>query len=105
MPSPTRVLITFCVGIAATLAWQSYGDAARQIIASSYPQFGWLAPQAAQIAHSTPDMIALAAPGALLPITSGSTQCRSISTRCGWSTRRRSRLRRGVSGVLLGGAI
>jgi hypothetical protein len=67
MPSPTRVLITFCVGIAATLAWQSYGGAARQIIASSYPQLGWLAPQAAQIAHTAPDMIALAAPGAPSP--------------------------------------
>ena len=34
-----RVLITFCAGVAATLAWQSYGDAAREIIANSYPQF------------------------------------------------------------------
>jgi hypothetical protein len=24
----TRVLVTFCVGISATLAWQSYGDVA-----------------------------------------------------------------------------
>jgi len=45
--SLTRVLFTFCVGVGATLAWQSYGDAARQIIANSYPQLGWLAPEAA----------------------------------------------------------
>ncbi len=32
---------------AATLAWLSYGDAAREMIASSSPQLGWLAPQAA----------------------------------------------------------
>jgi hypothetical protein len=38
---------TFCLGIGATLAWQSYGDAARQMIVESYPQFGWLAPRAA----------------------------------------------------------
>jgi hypothetical protein len=48
-----RLLITFCVGVAATLAWQSYGDAAREMIASSYPQLGWLAPQAA-IAQTAP---------------------------------------------------
>jgi hypothetical protein len=47
MPSPTGFLITFCIGIAATLGWQSYGDAAREMIASSYPQLGWVAPQPA----------------------------------------------------------
>src|SRR6266566_3898978 len=30
-----RFLITFCIGVAAILAWQSYGDAAREMIASS----------------------------------------------------------------------
>ena len=45
-----RFLITFCVGVAATLAWQSYGDAAREMIASSSPRLGWLAPQAAPVA-------------------------------------------------------
>src|SRR5258706_11745115 len=56
----TRFLITFCIGVAATLAWQSYGDAARQIIASSYPQLGWLAPHAEPVAQDAPDVIALA---------------------------------------------
>ena len=32
MPSPTGFLITFCIGVAATLGWQSYGDAAREMI-------------------------------------------------------------------------
>jgi len=50
----------FCIGVAATLAWQSYGDAARERIASSYPQLGWLAPQAARIARSGPDTIGAA---------------------------------------------
>jgi hypothetical protein len=59
-----RFLITFCVGAAATLAWQSYGDAARQIIASSYPQLGWLAPQPAPTAQNAPDVIAPIAPAA-----------------------------------------
>ena len=60
-----RILITFCIGVAATLAWQSYGDAARQMIANSYPQLGWLAPQGAPIAQTAPNMVAPAAPTAL----------------------------------------
>ena len=42
-----RFLVGVCVGVAATLAWQSYGDAARAMVASTLPQLGWLAPQAA----------------------------------------------------------
>jgi hypothetical protein len=60
-------LITFCSGIAAILAWQSYGDAAKQIIAGSYPQLGWLAPRAAPIAYSAHDTIGLAAQAAASP--------------------------------------
>ena len=48
-----RFLIAFCVGVTATLAWQSYGDTAREMIASSYPQLDWLAPQAA-VAQTAP---------------------------------------------------
>jgi hypothetical protein len=57
----TRFLITFCIGAAATVAWQSYGDAAREMVASSFPQLGWLAPQPAPIAQNATDMTALAA--------------------------------------------
>jgi hypothetical protein len=42
-----RFLIIFCIGVGATVAWQSYGDMARAMIADSFPQLGWLAPQAA----------------------------------------------------------
>jgi hypothetical protein len=51
-----RFLITFCIGVAAAPAWQSYGDAAREIIANSYPQLSWLAPQAA-VAQPAPATI------------------------------------------------
>jgi hypothetical protein len=51
-----RFLITFYVGVAATVAWQSYSDAARQIIARLSPQLGWLAPQTA-VAQTGPDPI------------------------------------------------
>src|SRR5262249_39339618 len=45
-----RFLIIFCTGVAATLAWQSYGDPAREMIANSYPQLSSLAPHAAPLA-------------------------------------------------------
>jgi hypothetical protein len=47
MQTFTGSLIALCIGVAATLGWQSYGDAARETIASSYPQLNWLAPQPA----------------------------------------------------------
>ncbi len=55
MPTFTRVLITLCIAAAAILVWQSYGDAARRIIASSYSQLGWLAPRTRPIAYRAPD--------------------------------------------------
>jgi hypothetical protein len=36
-----RYLIACCVGIAGTLAWQSYGDAARQMVATWGAEHGW----------------------------------------------------------------
>ena len=56
-----RSLILFCMGVAATLAWQSYGDATREMIASSYPQLGWLAPQSA-FAETAPEKTSPSAP-------------------------------------------
>jgi TRAP-type C4-dicarboxylate transport system permease small subunit len=53
MLAAVRFALTFCIGIAATLAWQPYGDAAREMIASSSPQLGWLAPQPAMQAMQT----------------------------------------------------
>lgn len=52
-----RFLIVFCIGIAATLGWQSYGDAAREMIAKSSPQLGWLAPQAAAVAQTAYNIV------------------------------------------------
>jgi hypothetical protein len=39
-----RFFIAFCLGIGATLGWQSYGDVARVMIANWSEQLGWLAP-------------------------------------------------------------
>ena len=41
-----RYLLAFFVGIAATLAWQSYGSVARKTIASWSPHLAWVAPAA-----------------------------------------------------------
>jgi hypothetical protein len=57
----TRFLIVLCIGVSATLAWQSYGDAARAMIANSSPQLGWLAPQPAPVVSSTAEVVAPAA--------------------------------------------
>ena len=41
-----RYLIAFFIGVTATLAWQSYGGAARKAIAGWSPHLSWLAPAA-----------------------------------------------------------
>ena len=60
-------LIMFCIGVVATLAWHSYGDAAREMIASSFPRLGWLAPRAAPVAQNAPDVSAPVAPATPSP--------------------------------------
>jgi hypothetical protein len=42
-----RFLVFFFVGVGTTLAWQSYGNAARRMVANLSPGLGWLAPPAA----------------------------------------------------------
>ena len=37
----TRYLLAICIGVAATLAWQSYGEAAKQMFAAKAPELGW----------------------------------------------------------------
>jgi hypothetical protein len=46
-----RFVITLGIGIGGTLAWQAWGDTARQMTAKAFPaQFGWIAPPAATAA-------------------------------------------------------
>ena len=56
-----RALVASCIGVAAALAWQSYGDAARAMIAGFAPQLEWLAPAApaaeATSASVSPDQL------------------------------------------------
>jgi hypothetical protein len=46
-----RFLLAICIGVAATLAWQSYGESAKQIIATRAPELGW-SPEAKQMIAS-----------------------------------------------------
>jgi hypothetical protein len=57
-------LTAFCIGVAACLVWQSYGDEARRMIANSYPRLDWLAPRPLSTAQNAPGIIGLAAPAA-----------------------------------------
>src|SRR6516225_3733910 len=36
-----RYLVAICIGVVAILAWQSYGEAAKQIIATKAPELAW----------------------------------------------------------------
>jgi hypothetical protein len=47
-----RVLLTFFVGFAAGIAWQSYGGEARKAIAGWSPHLAWVAPAPASSSGS-----------------------------------------------------
>ena len=53
-----RFPIALCAGVAAAWLWQSYGDAAREMIAKSHPRLGWLAPRPAlTVQNSRPPVV------------------------------------------------
>jgi hypothetical protein len=54
-----RFLMIFFIGVAATLAWQSYGATAREVMASWSPHLGWLAPPPAPAGASPEQLIAM----------------------------------------------
>jgi hypothetical protein len=43
-----RYLVAFCIGVAVILAWLSYGETTKQIIATTAPELGW-SPEAKQM--------------------------------------------------------
>src|SRR5215469_7491469 len=76
----SRYLLAICIGVAATLAWQSYGEAAKQMFATKAPELGWSPetkqmianwvqlvgwtkpPQAAPVAQTSPAPVAPSVP-------------------------------------------
>jgi hypothetical protein len=77
----TRFLLAIGIGVAATLAWQSYGETTKQIIGRRAPQLGW-SPEAKQMIASLvrqlgwipdaprPAPVAQTAPATAAPIAS-----------------------------------
>jgi hypothetical protein len=61
-----RYLVAICVGIAGTLAWQSYGEATKQIIATRAPELGW-SPEAKQMITNWVQQLGWTKPPATLP--------------------------------------
>jgi len=69
--SLARFLLAAGVGVAATLAWQSYGGPAKQMIANAVPQLGWLLsppamdpPSEIAVEQPTPPTVQASAPQA-----------------------------------------
>jgi hypothetical protein len=54
-----RFLVVFFIGVAATLAWQSYGATAREVMASWSPHLSFLAPPPAPASTSTEQLVAM----------------------------------------------
>jgi hypothetical protein len=59
-----RALIIFSMGVTATLAWQSYSDPTREIIATSHPQLDWRLAAETVGTGTTPEPILPIAPAA-----------------------------------------
>jgi hypothetical protein len=71
----TRYLLAICIGVAATLAWQSYGEAAKQMFAAKVPELGWSVETKQMIANWV-EQLGWTKP----PITTESTAVRSSAT-------------------------
>ena len=59
----TRYLVAVLIGVAATLAWQSYGDIAKQIVATRAPELG-SSPEAKQMIASWIELLGWTKPPA-----------------------------------------
>jgi hypothetical protein len=59
-----RYLVAMCIGVAGTLAWQSYGEATKRIIATRAPELGW-SPQAKQTIANWVDELGWTKPAAV----------------------------------------
>jgi hypothetical protein len=78
-----RYVVAIGVGVAATLAWQSYGETTKQIIAMRAPQFGW-SPDAQRKIVAFMDELGWAKPpapsnSAIGPAAQGASQAASLA--------------------------
>jgi Cysteine rich repeat len=70
-----RYLLTICIGVVATLAWQSYGEAAKQMFAAKVPELGW-SPETKQMIANWVEQLGWTKP----PATPERTAVRSSAT-------------------------
>ena len=83
---PLRALLRFLlavgIGVGGTLAWQAYGDMAREMAAVAYPQqLGWLTPLTppAEPVAATAQSPAAATVGAAAPVATPDQQLAAVS--------------------------
>src|SRR6266404_5987796 len=74
-----RVLMSFLVGFAAGIAWQSYGGGVRKAIAGWSPRLAWLAPAPAPSGGSAKRFKAVS-----LALTSARQSLDKLSTEINW---------------------
>jgi hypothetical protein len=60
----TRFVVTLLIGIGGTLAWQSYGDVARETVAARSPALAWLLPPTGWPGSASPSAAQQPAPAA-----------------------------------------
>ena len=82
----TRFFIAVLIGVGATLAWQSHGDAAREMLLTRAPTLAWLLPvsttKSPVVAATTPDLAQQLGPLALnLDVIVGASPAASCRTR------------------------
>ncbi|MFY9835141.1 MAG: hypothetical protein WAK55_01470, partial [Xanthobacteraceae bacterium] len=93
----SRYLFAICMGVAGTLAWQSYGEATKQIVAANAPSLGW-SPEAKQMIadwvqqlgwtkpSTGPENTAVQLPAPKMPQAAPLTQAGSETARSGSTT-------------------
>src|SRR5215469_6858938 len=70
-----RFLLTVGLGVGGTLGWQAYGDTAREMAASAYPQqLGWLKPTDVPVAATAAAPAAPATVGAAASVATPDQQ-------------------------------
>ena len=68
-----RFLVAICIGVAATLAWQSYGEAAKQMFAAKAPELGW-SPETKQMIANWVEQLGWTKPAASPAVRSSATE-------------------------------
>src|SRR5215472_4970321 len=63
----TRYLLAICIGVAATLAWQSYGESAKQMFAAKAPELGW-SPETKQMITNWVEQLGWTKPAPAAPV-------------------------------------